>query len=160
MLLLASCDDPSGEFTGPREKRAQPVDLVLLEDGRPDPAVLATEQIVFRGNGEEPRTLDPHQAEGLPSAHILRDLFEGLTTITADGDIIPGAAIRWNISRNARTYTFYMRRDNVWSNGRRLTAEDFVFSLRRAASPNSTSIPKPSIVFLNQLFSENHAIRQ
>ena len=74
MLLLASCDDPSGEFTGPREKRAQPVDLVLLEDGRPDPAVLATEQIVFRGNGEEPRTLDPHQAEGLPSAHILRDL--------------------------------------------------------------------------------------
>jgi len=139
MLLLASCDDPSGEFTGPREKRAQPVDLVLLEDGRPDPAVLATEQIVFRGNGEEPRTLDPHQAEGLPSAHILRDLFEGLTTITADGDIIPGAAIRWNISRNARTYTFYMRRDNVWSNGRRLTAEDFVFSLRRAASPETAS---------------------
>jgi oligopeptide transport system substrate-binding protein len=139
VLLLASCDDPNGDFARPREKRDQPVDLVLLEDGRPDPAVLAVEQVVFRGNGEEPRTLDPHQAEGLPSAHILRDLFEGLTTITADGDIIPGAAIRWNISRNARTYTFYMRRDNQWSNGDPLTAEDFVFSLRRAASPETAS---------------------
>ena len=139
MLLLASCDDPNGEFSGPREKRNQPVDLVLLEDGRPDPAVLASEQVVFRGNGEEPRTLDPHQAEGLPSEHILRDLFEGLTTITANGDIIPGAAIRWNISRNARTYTFYMRRDKMWSNGDPLTAEDFVFSLRRAASPETAS---------------------
>jgi oligopeptide transport system substrate-binding protein len=139
ILLLASCDDPNGDFARPREKRDQPVDLVLLEDGRPDPAVLATEQVVFRGNGEEPRTLDPHQAEGLPTAHILRDLFEGLTTITADGDIIPGAAIRWNISRNARTYTFYMRRDKVWSNGEPLTAEDFVYSLRRAASPETAS---------------------
>jgi oligopeptide transport system substrate-binding protein len=139
MLQLASCDDPNGDFARPREKRDQPVDLVLLEDGRPDPAVLATEQVVFRGNGEEPRTLDPHQAEGLPTAHILRDLFEGLTTITADGDIIPGAAIRWNISRNARTYTFYMRRDKVWSNGEPLTAEDFVYSLRRAASPETAS---------------------
>jgi oligopeptide transport system substrate-binding protein len=139
ILLLASCDDPNGDFARPREKRDQPVDLVLLEDGRPDPAVLATEQVVVRGNGEEPRTLDPHQAEGLPTAHILRDLFEGLTTITADGDIIPGAAIRWNISRNARTYTFYMRRDKVWSNGEPLTAEDFVYSLRRAASPETAS---------------------
>jgi oligopeptide transport system substrate-binding protein len=139
ILLLASCDDPNGDFARPREKRDQPVDLVLLEDGRPDPAVLATEQVVVRGNGEEPRTLDPHQAEGLPTAHVLRDLFEGLTTITADGDIIPGAAIRWNISRNARTYTFYMRRDKVWSNGEPLTAEDFVYSLRRAASPETAS---------------------
>ena len=66
MLLLASCDDPNGEFSGPREKRNQPVDLVLLEDGRPDPAVLASEQVVFRGNGEEPRTLDPGQKLDLP----------------------------------------------------------------------------------------------
>ncbi len=139
LVLLASCRDQDGGFAPPREKRNQPVELVLLEDGRPAPAVLAEDQTVIRGNGEEPQTLDPHQAEGTPSANILRDLFEGLTTEAPDGDIIPGAAIRWNISRDARTYTFYLRRDMLWSNGDPVTADDFVFSLRRAATPETAS---------------------
>lgn len=138
-MLLVSCHDQDGEFARPREKRDQPVELVLLDDGRPHPAVLAEDQTVIRGNGEEPQTLDPHQAESVPSANILRDLFEGLTTEAPAGDIIPGAAIRWNISRDARTYTFYLRRDMLWSNGDPLTADDFVFSLRRAASPATAS---------------------
>ena len=137
--MLASCHDQDGEFARPREKRDQPVELVLLDDGRPHPAVLAEDQTVIRGDGEEPQTLDPHQAESVPSANILRDLFEGLTTEAPAGDIIPGAAIRWNISRDARTYTFYLRRDMLWSNGDPLTADDFVFSLRRAASPATAS---------------------
>jgi oligopeptide transport system substrate-binding protein len=135
LLWLTACGEREGEPGGPAERRPQPVELVLLEDGRPDPAVLADEQVVFRGNGEEPETLDPHLAVGLPSAHILRDLFEGLTAESPEGDIIPGVALRWNISRDARTYTFYLRRDLSWSNGDPLTAEDFVFSLRRAANP-------------------------
>jgi len=145
LVLLASCYDQDGEFARPREKRDQPVELVLLDDGRPHPAVLAEDQTVIRGNGEEPQTLDPHQAESVPSANILRDLFEGLTTEAPEGDIIPGAAIRWNISRDARTYTFYLRRDMRWSNGDPLTADDFVFSLRRAASP-ATASPSASML--------------
>ena len=138
-VLLTSCGDPNSDFARPREKRPQAVELILLEDGRPDPSVLASEQIVYRGNGEEPQTLDPHLAEGVPSAHILRDLFEGLTTESPDGDVIPGAAARWNISRDARTYTFYLRRDSEWSNGDPLLAEDFVYSLRRSANPETAS---------------------
>ena len=72
---------------------------------------------------------------GVPSSQILRDLFEGLTTESPSGEIVPGVALRWNISRNARTYTFYLRRDLVWSNGDPLTGEDFVYSLRRAVDP-------------------------
>lgn len=139
LVWLASCDTQDGEFGRPLESRKQPVELVLLEDGRPEPSVLADEQVVYRGNGEEPETLDPHLAEGIPAAHILRDLFEGLTTVFPDGKVVPGAALRWNISRDARTYTFYLRRDMVWSNGDPLTADDFVFSLRRAADPETAS---------------------
>ena len=138
-MALAACGDRGGDFGGPTGQRPEPVDLVLLEDGRPDPAVLAERQVVHRGNGEEPETLDPHRAVGVPAAHILRDLFEGLTTETADGDVVPGAALRWNISRDARTYTFYLRRGLTWSNGDPLTAEDFVDSLRRAASPETAA---------------------
>ena len=136
---LASCGDGERDFGGPRENRLQPVELVLMENGRPDPAVLADEQIVLRGNGEEPETLDPHLAQGVPASHILRDLFEGLTTESPEGKVIPGAALRWNISRDARTYTFYLRRDLVWSNGEPLVADDFIYSLRRALDPDTAS---------------------
>ena len=139
MLLLASCSDSGVDFGERPENRPQPVDLVLLDNGMPDPSVLAEEQVVHRGNGEEPGTLDPHRATGVPAAHILRDLFEGLTTESRDGRIIPGAALRWNISRDARTYTFYLRRDLVWSNGDPLNAADFVYSLQRAANPDTAS---------------------
>jgi len=139
LLALAGCGDSERDFGRPLESRSQPVDLVVLEDGRPDPAVLASEQIVYRGNGEEPETLDPHLAQGLPAAHILRDLFEGLTAESADGDLVPGAALRWNISRDARTYTFYLRRSLTWSNGDPLTVDDFVYSLQRAVNPETAS---------------------
>jgi oligopeptide transport system substrate-binding protein len=133
-VLLAGCTDSGQLPDQPRERRPQPVELLMI-DGRPDPSVLAADQVLYRGNGEEPQTLDPHLAEGVPSAHILRDLFEGLTTESPAGAIIPGAAMRWNISRDGRTYTFYLRRDATWSNGDPLTAADFAYSLRRAAAP-------------------------
>jgi len=139
MALLAACDERGIDFGARQGERPQPVDLVLDENGRPDPALLADEQVVYRGNGDEPSTLDPHRAVGVPAAHILRDLFEGLTTESPDGRVIPGAALRWNISRDARTYTFYLRRDLVWSNGDPLDAHDFVYSLRRAADPETAS---------------------
>jgi len=138
-LCLGACSERSEDFGAPGDRRAQPVELVLLENGRPDPAVLAAEQVVHRGSGEEPETLDPHLATGAPSSHILRDLFEGLTTESADGELIPGVALRWNISRNARTYTFYLRRELAWSSGEPLTAEDFLYSLRRAADPRTAA---------------------
>jgi oligopeptide transport system substrate-binding protein len=138
-LLLTACGERGIEFGSRQGARPQPVELVLTEDGRPEPAVLAAEQVVYRGNGDEPSTLDPHRAVGVPAAHILRDLFEGLTTESPDGKVIPGAALRWNISRDARTYTFYLRRDLAWSNGDPLDANDFVYSLRRAASPETAS---------------------
>jgi oligopeptide transport system substrate-binding protein len=136
--VLMSCGG-KGEGQNPvRGNKPQPVELVLI-DGRPEPGILAEEQVLIRGNGEEPQTLDPHLSEGIPSSHILRDLFEGLTTEAPDGTIIPGAASRWNISRDGLTYTFYMRRDGAWSNGDPITADDFVYSLRRSADPATAS---------------------
>jgi len=62
---LAGCGDRGGDVGGPIGRRPEPVELILMEDGRPDPAVLAERQVVFRGNGEEPETLDPHRAVGV-----------------------------------------------------------------------------------------------
>ncbi len=138
--LLGACgNDDQEALDSLGEIHIYPVELVLRDDGRPHPAVLAEEQILFRDNGGEPQTLDPHIAEGIPSNRILRDLFEGLTAESPEGHIIPGAAMRWNISRDGKTYTFYLRRDAYWSNGDPVTAEDFVYGLRRSANPATAS---------------------
>jgi len=139
-LLLGACGkDNQEQVAGDRDRHARPVELVLDEAGRPVRSVLAQVQELHRDNGEEPITLDPHLAKGLPSEHILRDLFEGLTAESPEGRIVPGAAIRWNISRDGKTYTFYLRRDARWSNGDPVTAEDFVYGLRRSANPVTAS---------------------
>jgi oligopeptide transport system substrate-binding protein len=139
-LLLGACGNENQEqLVGGRDRHLRPVELVLSEGGRPDPSVLAHEQELRRNNGEAPQTLDPHLAESMASAHILRDLFEGLTAESPEGRIVPGAAIRWNISRDGKTYTFYLRRDALWSNGDPVTAQDFVYGLRRSAAPSTAS---------------------
>ena len=137
--LVACGNGDQDNFARQNDRHARSVELELTEDGRPASHVLAAEQILHRDNGEEPQTLDPHLAEGLPSLHILRDLFEGLTSESADGRIVPGAAIRWNISRDGETYTFYLRRNAHWSNGDPVIAADFVYGFRRSANPTTAS---------------------
>lgn len=108
---------------------------------------LAREQVLHKGNGPEPEALDPHRAEGVNTANILRDIYEGLTIEAPDGAVIPGVAERWEISDDGKTYTFHLRTNARWSNGDALTAQDFVYSLRRSADPvtasNYSSILEP-----------------
>ncbi len=100
---------------------------------------VAGETVLRKGNGAEPQTLDPHRAQGVPEANILRDLYEGLISENPDGTLAPGAATRWEISADGRIYTFYLRKYARWSNGAPLTAEDFVYSLRRGVDPATGS---------------------
>jgi oligopeptide transport system substrate-binding protein len=104
------------------------------------PEISPAGEFVFRkGNGAEPQTLDPHRAQGVPEANILRDLYEGLVSEAPDGELIPGTAWRWKISVDGKRYTFYLRKDARWSNGKPLTAQDFVYSLRRTVNPATGS---------------------
>jgi len=96
--------------------------------------------VLRRGNGAEPQTLDPHRAQGVPASNVLRDLFEGLVIEAPDGELVPGAAESWTISDDGLSYTFTLRDDARWSNGDPLTAGDFVFGLRRSIDPATLSV--------------------
>ena len=136
--LVVACGRQDSESEQPRVTRLPvPVDIAFDDQGRPLPEVLADQQVLFRGNGEEPQTLDPHLAEGVPTSNILRDLFEGLATSMPDGRIVPGAAVHWDISRDGLTYTFFLDPGGAWSNGEPVTAEDFVWSWRRVVDPTT-----------------------
>jgi oligopeptide transport system substrate-binding protein len=101
---------------------------------------LAPEQVLHKSNGTEPQTLDPHRAQGVPASNILRDLYEPLVMEAPDGELIPGAAQSWSLNEDGTVYTFRLRADGRWSNGDPVTAQDFVFSLRRGLDPATLSV--------------------
>jgi oligopeptide transport system substrate-binding protein len=92
-----------------------------------------------RGNGPEPDTLDPQRARTEGALNILRDLFEGLTAVGADGSPVPAAAASWDVSSDGLLYTFHLREGLRWSNGDGVVAEDFVAGMRRLVDPATAS---------------------
>jgi len=103
------------------------------------PSDADTASVLHRGNGPEPETLDPQIARSDSSGALLRDLFEGLTRLSPDGKVIAGAASSWDVSADGKTYVFHLRPAARWSNGDPLTADDFVFSMRRLVDPETAA---------------------
>ncbi|MEI7228548.1 peptide ABC transporter substrate-binding protein [Pectobacterium carotovorum] len=104
----------------------------------PAGTVLAEKQEIVRHIKDEPASLDPIKAVGLPEAQVARDLFEGLVNQDAKGNIVPGVALRWQTTDN-RTFIFTLRDNARWSNGEPVTANDFVYSWRRLVTPENSS---------------------
>jgi oligopeptide transport system substrate-binding protein len=113
-------------------RNAKTVVLVVLSLMFAAPSMSAT---LLRGTNTEPRSLDPHLGLGNSATIIINDLFEGLTSVGPDGKIVPGAAESWVISPDGLTYTFKLRAGLVWSDGKAMAADDFVYSLRRLLDP-------------------------
>src|SRR3990172_7472657 len=89
--------------------------------------------------GDDPPTLDPHLATDVASATYITEIFGGLVTIDKDLKIIPDIAERWEASPDGMVYTFFLRRDVTFHSNRGVTAQDFKFSIERAAEPRTLS---------------------
>lgn len=101
-----------------------------------DDAWKSVPQVFTFNNGAEPETLDVHKMTGVPEGRIAGGLFEGL--VTSDPKTLeprPGVAERWEVSADQKVYTFHLRADAKWSDGRPVTAEDFRASWERALTP-------------------------
>jgi len=93
-------------------------------------------QVLRYISGSEPESLDPHISTGQPEARIQIGLFDGLTEIHPEtSQPIPSMAERWESLHGNTEFIFHLRDGLRWSNGRPITAEDFVYSLRRGLSP-------------------------
>ena len=99
------------------------------------PLAGANGEVLDRGNGPEPSTLDAHRCQEVACGNVLRDLYEGLVAEGPDGALIPGMAERWDASPDGRTWSFRLRANLRWSNGEPLQAWQIVASFRRAFAP-------------------------
>ena len=95
--------------------------------------------VLNRGNVSEPGTLDPALQTLVGEYEIMSDMFMGLVQLSPQGLPIPGAAESWTASADGRTTTFKLREGLVWSDGVKMTADDFVYTFRRALDPKTAS---------------------
>lgn len=83
----------------------------------------------------EPATLDPRRVRSLNDINVVKMVMEGLIRMNFEGQPVPGLAIIDTVSDDRKTYTFSLLK-TFWSNGRPVTAHDFVYSWKKVLSPN------------------------
>lgn len=88
---------------------------------------------------DEHTSVDPQIVEDVSGSEIVRDLFEGLYNQDADGNLVPGVALSHTTNDDKTVYTFTLRDNAKWSDGKPVTAGDFVYAWRRLADPATAS---------------------
>jgi ABC-type transport system substrate-binding protein len=89
--------------------------------------------------GGDPPTLDPAVAQDSTSAEVIVEIYSGLVTIDKDLKVVPDIAESWTVSDDKKTYTFKLRAGVKFHDGKAVTAQDFKYSIERAADPATES---------------------
>jgi oligopeptide transport system substrate-binding protein len=111
-------------------------DQLLDQDG----SLLPTDSEVDRDkaiylSGGQPRTLDPALSHGGAYGPI-GAIFSGLVVLDTDLQVQPELAHGWDVSTDGTIYTFYLRPDALFHDGRPVTSQDLIYSWERAADPD------------------------
>jgi len=101
------------------------------------------EEEVLNLYGIEPYTLDPAVSSEMTSHEYIMQLFGGLVRLGDDLEPVPDIARRYEVSDDGTTYTFYLRDDVRFHDGREVKAEDVKYSWERACDPETESQTAP-----------------
>lgn len=140
VLSLAACGAPStASTTAPannEEVSATASAEAVVEE-------TASGKYLVWNIGSEPKTWDPQLNTASSGGHVILNLYDGLVRDTLDG-VKMATAEKVELSANAEgvedtVYTFTLRDDAYWSDGQKVTANDFEFAWKRACSPELAS---------------------
>jgi oligopeptide transport system substrate-binding protein len=105
-------------------------------------------QVLRYVSGTEPQSLDPQYMTGQPESRISVALFDGLVEYEERTmGQRPSLAKSWEPNEDGTVWTFHLRDDAKWTDGKPLTAHDFVYSWRRAVSPEFAA-PYASFMYI------------
>lgn len=105
-------------------------------------------QTIYYNLFEDPDSLDPQVASNSSSEIVITNIFEGLTRIDENNNVVLGACKRFSHSNDYTSFTFYLRDDIFWSDENKtpVTTEDFIYGINRALSKEINS-PNVAILF-------------
>ncbi|MBR4342904.1 MAG: ABC transporter substrate-binding protein [Lachnospiraceae bacterium] len=106
------------------------------------------------GISQDLDSLDPHKAVAAGTKEVLYNIFEGLIKVDKDGNFVPAVAASYEITDGGLKYNFKLRENVKFHNGKVVTADDVIYSLKRAAGMLETSDPEVAIVSAFSIISE------
>lgn len=109
--------------------------LCACSDNSDDPS----ERIIKYNIENEPITLDPQIADDSAAELIIMNIYEGLMRLDENDRPTLGAAKDYTSDSGYMKYTFTVRDNAKWSDGSKLTADDFKYGIVRALAPETGS---------------------
>ncbi|WP_346703172.1 peptide ABC transporter substrate-binding protein [Ligilactobacillus agilis] len=100
---------------------------------------LADKQVLNWSYASELPSMDLSTATDTISFDQLNSTMEGIYRIGKNSKVEPGLATKTEVSKDGLTYAFTLRKNDKWSNGDPVTAQDFVYSWRRTVDPKTGS---------------------
>lgn len=89
------------------------------------------------GISQDLDSLDPHRAVSAGTKEVLFNIYEGLVKPDSDGNLIEALAESYEISEDAKVYTFTLREGVKFHNGDAVTAEDVKYSIDKCADTSN-----------------------
>ncbi len=130
----ATAEEKTEQPAAKAEPEGTPVNLEQQPSQFTEPLPTGT----FRRLWSDPPTLDPHLTGDTTSAGIVAEVFSGLVSLDTDLKLVPDIAESWTIE-DGTVYTFKLRANAKFHNGKPVTAQDFKWSMERAAAPETAS---------------------
>ena len=121
------------------EAASTPTQAQTTEETEPSPpAELAEDQVLILPGGDPP-TMDPHLSGDATSAEYVVEIFSGLMAYDQKLDLIPDIAASYEVSADGLVYTFKLKEEAKFQDGKPIRAEDFKWSFERACDPATGS---------------------
>lgn len=116
--------------------------VLVLAVGAAPPHAMARDSLSI-GMVLEPPILDPTANAAAAIGEVTyQNIFQGLTQIAANGDVVPSLATSWDVSADGRTYNFHLAKGVAFSDGEPFDCDTVKFSLDRARGPDSINPQK------------------
>lgn len=137
-LMVTGCygesKPSSNQTTSPTAPAQQPA-----ATPQPEPTAAASPQVLNVPAGNEIPNMNSTGVIDTLSNLVMNNVFEGLYRLDPNNKPVPGMAESYDVSADGKTYTFHLRKDAVWSNGKPVTAKDFEYAWRKALHPDTIS---------------------
>lgn len=135
VLVLAACGGQNKTDGGDSDTKKEKGSEAIGDDTSSN-----VEQVLNLSGTADFTSLDIHHASDAPSFDALYQIGAGFIGFDKEGGFIPDlAADEPEVNEDKTVYTFTIRDDAKWSNGDPVTANDFVYSWKRAVNPDTAA---------------------
>lgn len=145
--FLTSCGSKATQVGSGKSTAKTASQFIKATDPSKSPSVAKNRKDTFiMGIGTPGGNFVNCYAHSMSDVYVGDAVFDGITDIDENGTPIPGVAKSWDISKDGLTYTFHLRDDVKFSDGKPLTADDVKFTLEVICDPSFSGAWDPSTI--------------